>query len=390
MAEKMTFINPDMLVWAREQSGTTLQQAKNKFGDVITNWESGEDFPTLSKLRDLGSFYSKPIAVFFFPEPPKLKDIKSSFRTLSSGDEVFGRDIVRCIDWARNMQLNLYEIHDDNNPAQNKITNIDFSNYQNDISAISSQLRILLKAPIKEQKEIKKSDEAFEYWRERFLNIGVFVFKNAFKADNVSGFCLYDDEFPIVCVNNSLAHNRQIFTLFHEVFHLIRRTSGMDFLDDSVISFRSEADEYNEIEVYCNRFAGAFLVPDDDFRKNTSNIAINDYSIQSLADLYSVSREVILRKFRDSKKITQQFYEEKVEEYKRDFARIEKIGVDGKKQGGGNYYATQMTYVGYNYAERVFSKYYERKISLQQLATYMNMKVPSVQQLVLRKGWGSL
>ena len=47
MADKMTAMNPKLLIWAREASGTTLAEAEEKFGkDRLTKWESGSDFPT--------------------------------------------------------------------------------------------------------------------------------------------------------------------------------------------------------------------------------------------------------------------------------------------------------------------------------------------------------
>jgi Zn-dependent peptidase ImmA (M78 family) len=63
----------------------------------------------------------------------------------------------------------------------------------------------------------------------------VSVFKDAFRVDDYSGFCLYDDEFPLIYVNNSTSKTRQIFTLFHELAHLISHTSGIDTLRNDFI-----------------------------------------------------------------------------------------------------------------------------------------------------------
>jgi Zn-dependent peptidase ImmA (M78 family) len=50
------------------------------------------------------------------------------------------------------------------------------------------------------------------------------------------------------------------------------------------------------IEVFCNKFAGEFLVPSEDVQKNLRNKSIDDNLLAGLAKKYSVSREVILQK----------------------------------------------------------------------------------------------
>src|SRR3546814_17029352 len=57
----------------------------------------------------------------------------------------------------------------------------------------------------------------------------------AFRTDDFSGFCLYDEEFPIIYVNNSSAKTRQIFTYFHELAHLVFHTSGIAKVRDRYI-----------------------------------------------------------------------------------------------------------------------------------------------------------
>lgn len=385
MAEKITAVNNQMLAWARVQSSTSLETVERKLKNV-SKWECGEDYPTYAQLRTLSDLYRKPIAVFFFPEPPNIDNISSSFRTLpDSAFSVISKEITKVMDWARVMQLNLYELNGQTNPAKNKLTNISFDT--SSIGNTAKQLRVILGANLNEQKKIHKLTDAFEYWRECFYNVGIYVFKEAFKDNAVSGFCIYDAEFPVICINNSLSISRQIFTLFHEVYHLIHQTGGIDLLDDSIIIFQ-QYDGY-EIERLCNRFAGEFLVPNDDFlvviRKMGS---INDTRVASLASSYNVSREVIMRKLLDNRIITSQQYEEKREEYNAEYFRFsEEIK---KKNGGGNYFLTQLSYKGKQYTELAFNGYYEQKYPVTQLARYMGMKVSSVQTIASQQGWGAV
>jgi len=387
MADKMTAVNPKLLIWAREASGTTLAEAEEKFGkEKLAKWESGSDFPTYPQLKVIGEFYRKPIAVFFFPQPPALKHLPSSCRTLPEDIySQFSRSMVKLMDKARAMQINLYELNASKNPASNVLTKMSFNS--TDIFYIASQLRKLFDVDLDFQKRIRKKEDAFEYWRECFYSFGVYVFKDAFKDSSISGFCIYDSEFPLIYINNSFSASRQIFTLFHEAYHLISKTSGVDFFNDTELlhyNFTSK-----EIEIACNRFAGAFLVPNEDFKKLTHNISPTDENVEKLASLYCVSREVIMRKFLDNDRITPEYYEEKREEFTQEYFRFEKDR-RGKDNGGGDYYNTQASYKGKQYMELVFKKYYTKQIDIVQLAKYMDMKIPSVKGLASRKGWGVL
>ena len=386
MAEKITSINSQMLKWARIESKTTLESAEKKFLN-IKKWETGEDFPTYAQLRTLSEYYRKPLAVFFFPEAPKLNNISSSFRTLpETAFSLINREVAKVIDWARVMQLNLYELTDNVNPAEKKLTSFNFDT--SDISTTAKQLRELLNAPLSKQKQIGKLSDAFEYWRDCFYSVGVFVFKEAFKDSSISGFCIYDTEFPVICINNSLSASRQIFTLLHEIYHIIRQTGGVDLLDDSIITAQSY--DGIEIERLCNRFAGAFLVPDDDFIKVIKRInRITDDMVEKLAKSYCVSREVIMRKLLNQGIITSDQYEAKRDEYNTEYFRY----ADEEKQknkGGGNYFSTQLTYKGRHYTELAFNGYYTQKFAITQLAQYMGMKISSVQAIASQKGWGAL
>jgi Zn-dependent peptidase ImmA (M78 family)/transcriptional regulator with XRE-family HTH domain len=380
MSEKME-INHVILRWAREVSGYSSTAACKAFGNnKYIDWENGKDFPTYIELKKIGKFFKKPIAIFFFAEIPKLHDIKSSFRTLEFS--IFTPELISLIEWGRILQLNLYELHDGINPSEKLITQYSFD--LSSIESTASNLRSLINVNLVEQKKLNSYEVAFNFWREIFFNIGIYVFKNAFKNDKISGFCIFDDIFPIICVNNSLAFQRQIFTLFHELYHLLYNTSGIDFVDESTL-LTSE-----QIEIKCNEFAGVFLVPDEDFILEIDKITINDDNIQKLAKLYSVSREVILRKLLNNKIITNEFYNSKcIELYSDNLRNFEKNNQSTEK-AKGNYYNSLISYKGSHYINLAYSSYYAQKITLPQLAQYMNMKIPSLKNLAFKLNWGNL
>lgn len=388
LAEKITAINPKMLEWARLISNISIDDAGKRVGaiDKIIAWEKGADFPTYAQLKSLCQLYRKPVAICFFPEPPQIPNLQASCRTLPA--EVYkslSSDVVKMIDEARALQINLYELHDQKNPANFKITDLQLTH--SNINVVADKLRTILNVSIEQQKRFTTKEVAFEYWRDQFYNIGIYVFKNAFKDSSISGFCLYDYEFPIIYINNSFSHSRQIFTLFHEIYHIISQTSGIDSFHDDYLSVISNNSNY-EIEKKCNSFAGEFLVPNDDFNKLTKNKNVSDDLVFSLANTYLVSREVILRKFLDQGRVTLDEYNNKTQEYNNDYFRIRMKIESNKSQG--NYYNTQSSYLGRHYLHVTYSSYYQGKISATQLAGYLNMKLPSIRHLATKKGWGEI
>jgi Zn-dependent peptidase ImmA (M78 family) len=113
-----------------------------------------------------------------------------------------------------------------------------------------------------------------------------------------------------------------------------------------------------------------------------------DENISSLANIYCVSREVILRKYLDSNRISSDEYNLRSSEYTADYFRSKDHQSERKNKG--NYYNTQATYKGIQYLRLAFTKYYSKQISITQLSRYMNMKISSIQTLAKKKGWGTL
>ena len=170
-----------------------------------------------------------------------------------------------------------------------------------------------------------------------------------------------------------MSYSRQIFTLFHELCHILIKTSGIDKANDDYIS-RLELDN-RKLEMICNMFAGKFLVPTNDLLKLIDNVEINEKNIEKLSKKYSVSRDVILRKLLDMGKISKEAYEKKHSDYQEEMYR------KPINSGGGNYYNTKKAYLGENYINDVCSNYYSGKIDLYETANYLNVRVEAIPQL---------
>ena len=365
-------VNNDILVWARQELNITQEEVADRMGrniEDIINWEEGKDYPTYAQLEKLAyTIYKRPLAVFFFPNIPNIPKNNGKFRTLDN--EIFNEiptRIIELMNQARVMQLNLQEL--DSN-SRIRITELELDIHEQNFY---EKLRDVLGVDLELQKKAKNMSDAFEMWRSAFYECGVYVFKEAFKDNSFSGFCLYDIKYPVIYINNSMSYSRQIFTLFHELCHILIKTSGIDKANDDYIS-RLELDN-RKLETICNMFAGKFLVPTNDLLKLIDNVEINEKNIEKLSKKYSVSRDVILRKLLDMGKISKEAYEKKHSDYQEEMYR------KPINSGGGNYYNTKKAYLGENYINDVCSNYYSGKIDLYETANYLNVRVEAIPQL---------
>ncbi len=370
-------VNPEMLYWARKTGEFTIDDVVAKLkrkkitAETIRLWEAGDESPTYAQLEQLAyKIYRRPLALFFFPEPPEEKPAGESFRTLPQAEiKRMGPRFLYLVRQARAMQENLKELFDGTNPASKRVfTDIEIGG-PDAIFSVAKVVRRYLGVGLDKQGTLKTSDDALKFWRNVVVRHGVFVFKDAFRNEEYSGFCLYDEEFPVIYINNSRPKTHQIFTLFHELAHILFKTGGIDSHPDDFI--RDMADEYRGIEVFCNRFAGEFLVPTEDIKPHVVDRELTDELLVKLAKKYSVSREVVLRKCHDLKLTSDSFYQSKVEEW-------------GKKSkgttSGGNYYNNRGVYLGTVYIEAAFRKFYRGSISKPQLAEFLGIKEASVSQ----------
>ena len=377
MAEYVNGINPDILKWARERSGYTakaIANALNRDVSIVNDWESGERALTYVQLETLADKYKRPIAIFFFPEPPEESNIVENLALRSSDNNPLEPRIHILLRQAYARQLSLMELNLGTNPSKQKIFRDQHARRSDSPTALAQQTRAYLNISIDTQVGWPSATEAFENWRDCIEEAGIFVFKEAFQDNSVDGFCLVHDEFPVIYLNNSRAPVRQIFSLFHELAHLLLGENGITRSD----IFRGTT---QEIEDFCDQFAGEFLVPSNDFETRLNFSNYGDETIEELANYYKVSRPVILLKLVKKSIFTQEDYWQKMDQWTQDYKRHIEKSADGTTSSGGSYYNTRATYLGYRFMELAFGKYRQGYCSIEQLAEHLNVKVKHLPQL---------
>ena len=382
MAEYIQGINPTIVKWARERSGYTLQEVAKSFNRdvaIISDWESGVAAPTYVQLEKLADKYKRPIAMFFFPEPPQEPDFVGQLALRSSEIEQLDPSIRILLRQAHARQLSLMELNMGVNPVDSKIFHDLHSQLDSSPTELAQQTRAYLDISVETQASWRNERAALENWREQVEEKGIFVFKDAFRDDSVDGFCLIHEQFPVIYLNNSRSSVRQIFSLFHELAHLLLGENGIT---------RGINPIGERIEVFCNQFAAEFLVPSGDLEIRFNDLPYDDTAIEEVASYYKVSRPVILLKLVDRGVFTSKGYRQKISEWTEEYESRLEGRAGGESSGGGNYYNTRAVYLGYRFMELAFSRYHQGYCSMEELANHLNVKaknLPGLEDCLLRK-----
>lgn len=373
--EPVEGIQPEMLRWARKTVGLSVDevaQSLKRAPEEIEAWEGGKDAPSYPQLEKLAyQIYKRPLAVFFLPTPPEETLPQREFRTLPDADmQTLSRDTYLQIRRAHAYQIALRELFDGRNPAEHSIWKEISLSSERSIAAQAEGIREYLGIKLEQQIAWKTDEQALKEWRRTVEDCGVFVFKAAFKQKDISGFCLMDEHLPVVYLNNSTTKTRQIFSLLHELAHLLFSINGLSKFDTSYIDQLPKREK--EIEQFCNAIAAEVLIPEKDFavqaKQFPANVeGVSEAQFSVLASRYGVSREAILRRFLDQGRVGKAFYESKAR-----FWAAQK-----KQEGGGNWYLNQGAYISDRFAKEVVSRHYRHQLTLEQAADFLGIKPKS-------------
>ena len=371
-------VNPKIITWARKQSRVSIEELAVRMKrnpEEIAKWESGDDFPSLTCLEDLAYKHLKvPLAVFFFPEPPKIEKPENKLRRLPEYElSRFSVDTFLKLRLGMGYQNSLKELMADTESNKKIFEDLNVADWTP--KELAKKARTYMEITMSKQFAFHSPEQAFKFFRFVLESNGVFTFKDSFIDRFVSGFCLMDKEYPIIMINNTTAFSRQLFTLMHELGHILYGVNGVTDVDESYIDKMSDYDR--DLEIRCNRFAAEVLVPEEQFKKDIHNIRVIDEDvIAEIAEKYSVSREVILRRMLDYNRVTNEYYNIKSQEWNSDYLRNKK-----NVKGGGDYYLTRLSYIGEGFAALAFHNYYSQRISKVDLASHLNIKAKNIDKI---------
>lgn len=286
-------VAPEVLVWARQSALASVVDAAERTGresQTILDWEAGRDRPTYGQLERLADEYGVSVNALLLPAAPPTPESPPDFRSPSQARESISRTTRRELRRARYLQSLLGEV---------KILPVLALPSIKQGQDAGPSLRHALGVSMAQQLSWTDANMAFREWRAALNGLGILVLQQKLPLGELLGLSLpaANGGPPVVLINQGDWINARIFTLLHELGHLVlARDGGIcdPWRQGSRLSSQS-------LEGRCNRFAGSVLVPGEHLREQSEVLQVAAESddaavmklLTTLGNRYRVSSQVI-------------------------------------------------------------------------------------------------
>ncbi|MBL8823021.1 MAG: ImmA/IrrE family metallo-endopeptidase [Planctomycetia bacterium] len=373
--DRIESINTKRIEWCCAERGTALEDVANAIGisdSTLQRVMDGESGLTFRQLQSLAAYFNR--GILFFLEPGRVNEQKlytPQFRTLTSQKPDLSpkvKDLIEKAEWFRHVFLHLQE-ELGKEWREFSPPEIDPSNIQVAAREVRRWLGL-------------RDHNTFESYRKAVELKGILVLRSMGYAgawqfpreSTIAGFSLYFERCPVIVVRKQEFEARQVFTLIHELGHILLHKGS--FIDEDKDLFHYQGRERD-----ANRFAGRVLVPKaflDQINDRTrpQNVSAYDDWLWEYRDRWGVSAEVILRRLLDIGRLEEVQYEA----YRKWRAQVRTPMTKG---GSRQYRHREPIHIfGQSYVRSVFDALHTKRITLAKASTYLdNLKVSDLHEL---------
>ena len=327
---KMTnWVNPQVLRQLREQMNLPVEEVEEQSRrlqrryyafiprEELKRWEEGESVPYLEHLETLSEIYRCPVGYFFVQQLPERR-FPFSFRGLSADKDKLSfltqRSLYRFLelaDWLVNLieeQGIAWQVHIERSDIQN-------------VDTLVQRERQRLGFNEEVRRQWKDTEEAFQWWRLRVEEQGVFCFQMKLEPSEVRGASLWvQSRYPFILVNHQdvEATSGRLFTLLHEYAHLITTPADEEGM---ACDFRGREGTH---EPFANRFAARMLLQREQLEKRLAELNKQQFQanwsdglLDEIRRPFFVSRDVVLITLQEMALAPPELYRQKREQWER-------------------------------------------------------------------------
>lgn len=367
--------------FARERAGFAIPEIAGKFKWDVDKWaklESGESKPTAKQLINIADKLDRSPAFFYLDTPPEEEPPLSEFRTINN--ELLlqpSPKLIKAIREAKRNRDALVELYQLQGKQAQSVPN--YLSTSKSLESIAGEIRGWLKIDYEEQKSGYSSSNALTEWRTKIENKDIYIVQYPYvKLEEARGFALWQSEVPIIGINSKDSYNGRIFTLIHELCHVLFRDSVL-INDDLAPYFNAGSRNF---ERRCNKLTAEILAPaaevKNQFRESYELLG----EVNRLAKKFRVSNYVTLIRLKTLSIISEEIFNDLLPSVS--FSQSERSQGDG-----GDPYRNQIVRKGNLLIKNAFESYFDKKISLPELAQITAWKVPNLNKLAIRAFGGN-
>lgn len=336
------YIDPMIITWAINRAGKDIETYTKKYPHVSA-WINKEKEPTIKQLEDFARNLYLPFGYLFLSTPPKEVSPIPFFRNIYSNNQ-FSLNVYDTILMMQNRQDWLSEYLKENEFDQ--LEYVGAYTVSSGVNTVVNAIRSLLQINENWASTYSKAHDALNFLTNKAENNGIIISFNSVVGNNTTrhisvdecrGFALVNNYAPFIFINSADSKSAQLFTLIHEIAHvLIGFSAGYSTDENTLINDANEK--------FCDKVAAELLVPTTLF-KTAWNLKNGDF--EKISRQFCVSKLVIARRALDYNFITRDDFFKFYNEYK-------KIDFSSKnKTKGGDFYHTAFKRISKTFAMHV-------------------------------------
>jgi Zn-dependent peptidase ImmA (M78 family)/transcriptional regulator with XRE-family HTH domain len=338
----LAYVTPEVLLWARESAGFSVEQAASA---INLSWselemvENGYDLLTLRQAEKLAKLYGRPLATLFLSEPPAEEPQDTQFRRLPGAPEppwpAAMRLLARRIRERQDAAIELYDVLDEEPPWTVQAKEF----VARDRTSLPRVARGVLGIGRDEQTSWSEKYAPLRAWTDAVEGHGILVMQDGtMPVEDMRGFASIDAAVPVIVANTKDDPRARAFTVIHEFGHLVLVANGVP------------PDRHTER--WCNEFAGEVLMPSDwladAFEESVAPSLLG--RVEQVARTFSVTPLAAAVRLRATGSVPEREGDDVINEIRSRGKEL--MPAPG---GGGDYYLNQIAGLGPRFIQLVFS-----------------------------------
>lgn len=364
-------VHPGRLKALRTRLGLPLHAGAEKVKaseEELASWESQPTEFTVKTLQQIAKAYNYNWYVFLLEDDAGPPAVPHDFRRRKGGASELGFESLLAIDNAWRLLDRIESL----GPAEPSIVSAIRATLGDDPEEISKEFRKLF--GVSGLLDTPDNYAVLRFWTQTLTGGGVYVAQVPLPIKEARAFCLSRAGRHLVVLSNKDYPTARAFSLIHEIGHLLLGSDAI--CRPTPAGFGRD----RSAEPWCNRFAGAVLMPRSLLESSPRFHELMDQDIvlgsaKALAKEFGVSEVALLRRLETFGHISTAEYQRLERE------ADEKWKDDDKTPSGGGFLRHKDKVIARQsplFVRQVFDAYGNGDISYREIGTYLDVPLRSI------------